>query len=151
MFFTTVAPIENPTHPQPRLMSTEKSIAKRLLVSIRWFRLFSELYHESSSGGAMSQAIRCDNGPEYISHRLQAWAKKNGVRLDYIQPGKPQQNAYVERFNRTVRYDWLNQYFFESIQEVQDHATKWLWTYNNERPYFALGGIPPRARLAEVA
>ncbi|NDV18263.1 IS3 family transposase [Pseudodesulfovibrio sp. JC047] len=99
----------------------------------------------------MPQAIRCDNGPKYISHRLQVWAKKKDIRFDYIQPGKPQQNAYVERFNRTVRYDWLNQYLFKSIQEVQEHATKWLWTYNNERPHLALGGIPPRARLTEVA
>ncbi len=97
------------------------------------------------------RAIRCDNGPEYISHRLQAWAEKQGIRLEYIQPGKPQQNAYVERYNRTVRYDWLVQHLFESIEEVQDVATKWLWTYNNERPHTALGGYPPRACLAKVA
>lgn len=97
------------------------------------------------------QTLRCDNGPEYISHRLQAWAERNGIQLEYIQPGKPQQNAYVERFNRTVRYDWLCQYLFETIDEVQDFATKWLWTYNNERPHFALGGYPPRARLEKAA
>jgi putative transposase len=74
------------------------------------------------------QGIRCDNGPEYLSHRLQAWARKKAIRLEYIQPGKPQQNAYVERYNRTVRYDWLCQYLFESIDEVQEYATKWLWT-----------------------
>lgn len=97
------------------------------------------------------QVIRCDNGPEYISNRLQAWAARKGIRLEYIQPGKPQQNAYVERYNRTVRYDWLNQYLFARIENVQEHATRWLWTYNNERPHTALGGYPPRARLAMVA
>ena len=51
-------------------------------------------------------AIRCDNGPEYVSHAMQAWATSRGIRLDFIQPGKPQQNAYIERFNRTVRDDW---------------------------------------------
>ena len=51
-------------------------------------------------------AIRCDNNPEYVSHAMQAWATSRGIRLDFIQPGKPQQNAYIERFNRTVRYDW---------------------------------------------
>ena len=51
-------------------------------------------------------AIRSDNGPEYISAVIQSWAKNMGIRLDYIQPGNPQQNAYVERFNRTVRYEW---------------------------------------------
>jgi putative transposase len=96
-------------------------------------------------------AIRCDNGPEYISSALQEWATKRSIRIDYIQPGKPQQNAYVERFNRTVRYDWLSQTLFESIAEVQDAATRWLWTYNNERPNMALGGITPRQKLAMAA
>lgn len=51
--------------------------------------------------------IRCDNGPEYISSAIQNWAADWGIKLEYIQPGNPQQNAYVERFNRTVRYEWL--------------------------------------------
>ena len=90
--------------------------------------------------------LRCDNGPEYISHKLQAWAAKHKIKLNYIQPGNPQQNAYVERFNRTVRYDWLNQDIFKTLQEVQDQATHWLWHYNNERPNMALGGITPAAK-----
>jgi len=97
------------------------------------------------------KAIRCDNGPEYISGALQAWAERRGIRLHYIEPGKPQQNAYVERFNRTVRYDWLAQYLFDSIEEVQSFATRWLWTYNHERPNMALGGITPRQKLANAA
>src|SRR5690606_25328425 len=68
------------------------------------------------------KAIRCDNGPEYISGAVLSWAEKRGIRIDYIQPGKPQQNAYVERYNRTVRYDWLAQYLFDSIDEVQAYA-----------------------------
>lgn len=95
--------------------------------------------------------IRCDNGPEYISGLLTTWAEQRGVRLTFIQPGKPQQNAYIERYNRTVRYDWLGQYLFDSIAEVQDHATRWLWTYNNERPNMALGGITPSMKLSLVA
>jgi putative transposase len=59
--------------------------------------------------------------------------------LLFIQPGNPQQNAYVERFNRTVHYDWLAQNLFESIEEVQQQTTYWLWTYNNERPNMGLG------------
>jgi putative transposase len=97
------------------------------------------------------QAIRCDNGPEYVSTTLAAWAAKHGIALNFIQPGKPQQNAYIERYNRTVRYDWLNQYLFESIHEVQNFATRWLWTYNHERPNMALGGITPKQKLALVA
>lgn len=94
------------------------------------------------------QAIRCDNGPEYISTTLAEWAEEQGIDLLFIQPGNPQQNAYVERFNRTVRYDWLNQYIFTSIEDVQEAATKWMWTYNNERPNMALGGITPKQKLA---
>jgi len=95
--------------------------------------------------------IRCDNGPEYISHALQSWAEKHKITLQYIQPGHPQQNAYIERYNRTVRYDWLNQHLFSSLDEVREYATKWLWVYNNERPHTAIGGIPPRQKVAHVA
>ena len=95
--------------------------------------------------------IRCDNGPEYISYALQNWAKKQKIKLEYIQPGKPQQNAYIERYNRTVRYDWLNQYIFKTIQEVKEFATKWLWVYNNKRPNMAIGGITPKMKLALAA
>lgn len=93
------------------------------------------------------EVIRCDNGPEYIAGELVTWMKQQGIRLEYIQPGKPQQNAYVERYNRTVRYDWLSQYLFDSISQVQDAATRWLWTYNHERPNMALGGITPMQKL----
>jgi len=95
--------------------------------------------------------IRWDNGPEYISKLPEDWSDKNQVQLVFIQPGNPQQHAYVERYNRTVRYNWLSQYLFESIAEVQLHATQWLWMYNNERPNTAIGGIPPKQKLALVA
>jgi hypothetical protein len=96
-------------------------------------------------------AIRCDNGPEYISGALQQWADQNDIRLDYIQPGNPQQNAYIERYNRTVRYDWLAQHLFDSIEQVQLSATRWLWIYNHERPNMAIGGITPMQKLAMAA
>jgi putative transposase len=73
------------------------------------------------------------------------------ITLLFIQPGNPQQNAYVERYNRTVRTDWLSQYIFTTIEEVQNAATKWLWTYNNERPNMAIGGITPKQKLAMVS
>ncbi len=95
--------------------------------------------------------IRCDNGPEYLSGMVMQWAEKRGIKLAYIQPGNPQQNAYVERYNRTVRYDWLSQHLFDSIDEVQDYATRWLWTYNHERPNTAIGGITPKQKLALAA
>ena len=92
-------------------------------------------------------ALRCDNGPEYISQKLKDWAHSKGITILYIQPGNPQQNAYIERYNRTVRYDWLNQDIFTTIEEVQEKATQWLWHYNHERPNMALGGITPKQKL----
>lgn len=90
------------------------------------------------------QRVRCDNGPEFISANLNLWAKKHGIKIDYIQPGKPTQNAYIERFNRTARHEWLDMHEFESVEQAQLLATKWLWQYNNERPHSAIGGVPPR-------
>ena len=74
------------------------------------------------------KVIRCDNGPEYINSALQTWAESKHIKIEYIQPGNPQQNAYVERFNRTVRYEWLSQYYWKDLEEVQLFATKWMWS-----------------------
>lgn len=95
--------------------------------------------------------IRSDNGSEMCSGEFQAWAKKRHIHLQFIQPGKPTQNAYVERFNRTVRHEWLDEHIFDSIDHAQRTATDWLWRYNNERPHMALGGITPRQKLAQAA
>jgi len=96
-------------------------------------------------------AIRCDNGPEYLSDAITQWASQRGVALNYIQPGKPQQNAYVERFNRTVRYEWLSQYYWDDLAHVQQFATEWMWQYNHERPNMGLGGVTPKQRLMAAA
>ena len=72
------------------------------------------------------KAISCNHGPEYISDPLVSWAKERDVELQYIQPDKPQQNAYVERYNRTVRYEWLKQHLLKSIEQVQESTTQWL-------------------------
>jgi putative transposase len=82
---------------------------------------------------------------------LHAWAENHEIKLAFIQPGKPQQNAYVERYNRTVRHEWMEMHEFSNIKEAQDTAEKWLWTYNNERPNMAIGGITPAQKLALAA
>jgi putative transposase len=92
-------------------------------------------------------AIRCDNGPEYISQTLKDWTIKHQITLLYIQPGKPTQNAYIERFNRTARHEWLDLHLFETVEQAQILATQWLWSYNNERPHTAIGGVSPRQLL----
>ena len=87
--------------------------------------------------------VRCDNGLEFISHDFTKWAKKHSIRIEYIQLGNPQQNAYIERHNRTIRYSWVSKHLFETQEEVQDYAKQWLWFYNYDRPHKANGGRPP--------
>lgn len=88
-----------------------------------------------------------DNGPEYLSETQISWAFKHQITPSYIQPGKPQQNAYVERYNRAVRNEWLGTHIFHTVEEVQNHATQWLWTYNNDRSNMGIGGITPAMKL----
>ena len=97
------------------------------------------------------KTLRCDNGPEFISEKIQSWAKRQGIILLYIQPGHPEQNAYIDRYNRTMREELLNQYLFESLGEVQDQATEWLWQYNHNRPHMGNGGVTPRQKFQQAA
>lgn len=97
------------------------------------------------------KTIRCDNGPEYLSGQLLNWAEQQQIHLDFIQPGKPQQNAYIERYNRTVRHEWLDQHLFDTIEQAQETGTRWLWEYNHERPHMALGGLTPYQKLTMAA
>ena len=79
-------------------------------------------------------ALSCDNGPEYISGTLMSWANQHRITLLYIQPGKPTQNAYVERFNRTARHEWLDRHRFDSVEQAQQLATQWEWQYTTSGP-----------------
>ena len=88
-------------------------------------------------------AIRVNNGPDYLSQVFADWRKDNGVKLNYIQPGKPNQNAYIERFNRTYRHEVLNAYVFESLRQVREITRHWITEYNEERSHDSLGKIPP--------
>ncbi len=91
----------------------------------------------------LPQAIRCDNGPELISQVFMDWCGDHQIELRYIQPGKPNQNAFIERFNRTYRDEVLNCYLFEDLEQVREITYEWLITYNERRPHDALGGLPP--------
>lgn len=99
-------------------------------------------------------SIRLDNGPEMTSHDFTQWAADKGIALRFIEPGEPNQNAYIERFNRTYRHEVLDAYLFKSIEQVQHITEEWLREYNEQRPHDALGGLPPRRfmpRLTTVA
>jgi putative transposase len=91
------------------------------------------------------EAIRLDNGPELTAEAFVEWAEQNGVKLLFIQPGKPNQNAFVERFNRSFRDEVLNAHLFNSITEVQQAAEEWVADYNEYRPHESLGDLPPTA------
>jgi putative transposase len=84
-----------------------------------------------------------DNGPEFISLALAEWAEKHAVKLEFIQPGKPTQNAFIERFNRTYRTEILDFYLFRMLNEVREIAGKWLSEYNCERPHESLNNMTP--------
>jgi putative transposase len=88
-------------------------------------------------------ALRCDNGPEFISFHIQQWAEDNGIELKYIQPGKPNQNGFIERFNRTYREDVLDAYLFRDLKQLQITTDYWIDQYNTKHPHQALGRMSP--------
>ena len=81
--------------------------------------------------------------PSFLGEAFVLWAKANGMAIQYIQPGKPNQNAYIERFNRTYREEVLDQYLFARLEDVREATWQFLIDYNEHRPHNALGGMTP--------
>jgi len=109
------------------------------LPSLRVLRVLNRLVSERTK----PSVIRVDNGPEFISHILQQWCDDNNVTLQYIQPGRPMQNAYIERNNGSIRRELLNTFLFDSLAEVRMMTEEWRHDYNLERPHKALGYLSP--------
>lgn len=93
------------------------------------------------------QKLRLDNGPELIAIALADWAEEHTVKLEFIEPGKPMQNGFIERFNRSYREAVLDMYIFQTLSEVREQTDKWLKDYNEERPHESLGNKTPREYL----
>ncbi len=92
----------------------------------------------------LPQMIRVDNGPEFISHALDAWCREHKIILAFIQPGKPMQNGFVERCNGNIRKELLNAYVFTTLKEVREKTEEWRIDYNTSRPHKSLGYLAPQ-------
>lgn len=115
------------------------------LPTLRLIRVLEQL--RESRG--LPNMIRVDNGPEFISHKLDAYCKQHKVELVFIQPGKPTQNAFIERLNGNLRTELLNAYIFKTINEVKMMTEKWQYDYNNNRPHKSLGYKTPMMFIQE--
>ena len=109
------------------------------ITAVRLVRVLEQL----KSDRGLPSAIRVDNGPEMTAHVFADWCSENEVKINYIEPGKPNQNAYIERFNRSYREEVLDPHIFSTISQVRDISWAWMLSYNEERPHSSLGNIPP--------
>ncbi|GAA5022067.1 transposase [Marivirga lumbricoides] len=109
------------------------------LPSQRVIRVLEEL----QDWRGLPEGIRVDNGPEFIAQRLADWCESKGITLQFIQPGRPMQNGYVERFNKTYRDEILDRYLFLDLNEVRQFTTEWMEDYNNFRPHDSLKDCTP--------
>ena len=122
--------------------STRECLAIEIDTSLpaeRVIRVLSCLKEERG----LPKYIRVDNGPEFISDKLVQFCTENDVTLNYIQPGKPQQNGFIERFNGSLRREFLNAYLFESLSQVKEMAWFWMQDYNRNRTHESLNNLPP--------
>ena len=121
---------------------TRESLAMVPDVSLSGHRVVRILEGIVEERGA-PKTIVCDNGPEFTSLALDRWATKRNVKLGFIQPGKPTQNAFIESFNAMVRERCLGMHWFESLNDARRRIEKWRYIYNHVRPHGSLGRVPP--------
>lgn len=112
----------------------------------RVIRVLEQLKQERG----LPQQIRVDNGPELIAAEFYDWCEQHNIKVAYIQPGKPQQNGFVERFNGSFRREFLDAYLFETLSQVREMAWVWMLDYNDERPHESLGDLPPAVYRAKM-
>ena len=122
---------------------TRESLAIKMAASIGGQGVV-EVLNQLMQQHRLPKTIRVDNGPEFTSKRLDQWAYLNRVELDFSQPGKPTDNAFVEAFNGRFRQECLNENWFLSLEDAEDKVESWRRHYNGERLHSALGNLSPR-------
>ena len=126
---------------------TRECLAIDVAVSITGDRVTRVLDRIAAERG-LPESILMDNGPEFTGRALDRWASINGVRLQFIQPGKPNQNAFVESFNDKFRDECLNVNWFGDLWDAKASIDAWRTEYNHERPHSSIGRVPPAAYAA---
>lgn len=109
------------------------------LTSARIIRVLERVIDERGK----PDVLRADNGPEFTSKDLELWAIARGITIQYIQPGKPTQNGYIERFNRLYREAVLDAYLFFDLYQVRELTQEWIEEYNERQPHEALNNLTP--------
>jgi putative transposase len=128
---------------------TRECLAIEVDTSLSGYRVCRVLDRVVADRGHPKRIIT-DNGPEFISKALDRWAYEHRVEHQFIQPGKPVQNAFVESFNGTMRNECLNEHWFLDLEDAKEIIEAWRIDYNTERPHSSLGGMPP-GEFATVA
>ena len=121
---------------------TREAIAVEIDTSLPGQRVAHVLERTAMIRGKLAESIVCDNGPEFTGMTLARWVYEK-TELHFIQPGKPNQNAFVESFNGKMRDECLNEHIFRTVREARERIRKWVDEYNRERPHSSLDGLPP--------
>ena len=128
---------------------TREALAIEVDTSLSGVRVARVLDRLTEERGAIPDVIVLDNGPELTSRALDQWAYERGVRLHFIDPGKPQQNGFIESFNGKLRDECLNEHWFLSLADARRIVEDWRMDYNQNRPHSSLGNLTPEEYLAE--
>lgn len=123
---------------------SKESVQIEVDTSISGERVMRVLELLKEKRGGLPKYLRCDNGPEFRSKALDLWAYQNQVELNFIEPGKPMQNAYIESFNGKFRDECLNEHWFISLKEAKEKIEAWRQDYNKNRPHSSLGYQTPQ-------
>jgi len=130
---------------------TRQCLAAEAGISITGEAVTRVLDRVAARAGGYPEAITCDNGPEFAGRSVQEWGRVRGARINFIEPGKPMQNAYIESFNGKFRDECLNENWFLGLEDARSIISNYIKEYNSYRPHRALGGATPDEFLRKEA